>query len=181
FGLARLYDHGTLPQTTHVVGTIGYLAPEHNRTGKATTSTDVYAFGAFLLEVACGRRPIDPQAPEEDVILVDWVFSCWKAGDILRAVDQNLGTEYVKEEAEFVLKLGLLCSHSEPSIRPSMRQVLLYLDGSVLLPELSSLGISAVGLGFANPGSSDGISSSLSSMDKGFSHTVTESILSGGR
>ncbi|CDP14370.1 unnamed protein product [Coffea canephora] len=181
FGLARLYDHGTLPQTTHVVGTIGYLAPEHNRTGKATTSTDVYAFGAFLLEVACGRRPIDPQAPEEDVILVDWVFSCWKAGDILRAVDQNLGTEYVKEESELVLQLGLLCSHSEPSIRPSMRQVLLYLDGSVLLPELSSLGISAVGLGFANPGSSDGISSSLSPIDNGFSHTVTESILSGGR
>jgi hypothetical protein len=28
FGLARLYDHDTDPQTTHVVGTIGYLAPE---------------------------------------------------------------------------------------------------------------------------------------------------------
>ncbi|GKV10028.1 hypothetical protein SLEP1_g21453 [Rubroshorea leprosula] len=53
FGLARLYDHGTDPQTTHVVGTVGYLAPEHTRTGKATTSTDVFAFGAFLLEVAC--------------------------------------------------------------------------------------------------------------------------------
>ena len=53
FGLARLYDHGTDPQTTHVVGTLGYLAPEHNRSGKATTSTDVFAFGAFMLEVAC--------------------------------------------------------------------------------------------------------------------------------
>lgn len=53
FGLARLYDHGTDPQTTHVVGTLGYLAPEHTRTGKATTRTDVYAFGAFLLEIAC--------------------------------------------------------------------------------------------------------------------------------
>ncbi|KAF2303199.1 hypothetical protein GH714_014516 [Hevea brasiliensis] len=34
FGLARLYDHGTDPQTTHIVGTLGYLAPEHARTGK---------------------------------------------------------------------------------------------------------------------------------------------------
>ena len=25
FGLARLYDHGTDPQTTHVVGTLGYI------------------------------------------------------------------------------------------------------------------------------------------------------------
>lgn len=58
FGLARLHDHGTDPQTTHVVGTIGYLAPEHNRTGKATTSTDVYSFGAFLLEVTCGKSSI---------------------------------------------------------------------------------------------------------------------------
>ncbi|KAB8104212.1 hypothetical protein EE612_036951, partial [Oryza sativa] len=27
FGLSRLYDHGTDPQTTHLVGTMGYLAP----------------------------------------------------------------------------------------------------------------------------------------------------------
>ena len=60
FGLARLYDHGTNPQTTHVVGTIGYLAPELTRTGRATTYTDVFGFGAFMLEVACGRRPIEP-------------------------------------------------------------------------------------------------------------------------
>ncbi|KAK6935814.1 Protein kinase domain [Dillenia turbinata] len=40
FGLARLYDHGANPQTTHVVGTVGYLAPELTRTSKATTSTD---------------------------------------------------------------------------------------------------------------------------------------------
>ncbi|CDP17278.1 unnamed protein product [Coffea canephora] len=40
FGLARLYDHGTLPQSTHVAGSLGYLAPEHNRTGMATMSTE---------------------------------------------------------------------------------------------------------------------------------------------
>ncbi|KAM1648435.1 hypothetical protein ACFX1Q_010451 [Malus domestica] len=52
FGLARLYDHGTDLQTTHIVGTLGYLAPKHTRSGRATTHTDVFAFGAFLLEVA---------------------------------------------------------------------------------------------------------------------------------
>nr|XP_027119807.1 L-type lectin-domain containing receptor kinase IV.1-like [Coffea arabica] len=184
FGLARLYDHGTLPQSTHVAGSLGYLAPEHNRTGRATTSTDVYAFGAFLLEVACGRRPIQPRAePPENIVLVDWVFSCWKAGNVLQAVDQRLRTEYVKEEAELVLKLGLLCSHIEPKIRPSIRQVLLYLEGSVALPELSSLamGVSAVGLGPAHPaGFKDITSSFATSMDKSFSH-VADSVLSGGR
>ncbi|XP_027119801.2 L-type lectin-domain containing receptor kinase IV.1-like [Coffea arabica] len=184
FGLARLYDHGTLPQSTHVAGSLGYLAPEHNRTGMATTSTDVYAFGAFLLEVACGRRPIEPRAePADNIILVDWVFSCWKAGCILQAVDHNLGNEYVKEEAELVLKLGLLCSHSEPKIRPSMRQVLLYLEGSVALPDLSSLavGVSAVGLGFAYPSYEEIKLSAATSTDNGFSHSVADSLLSGGR
>ncbi|URE24287.1 receptor kinase [Musa troglodytarum] len=71
FGLARLYDHGTDPHTTHIVGTMGYLAPELVRTGKATTITDVFAFGIFLLEVACGRRPVDSIASGEELILLD--------------------------------------------------------------------------------------------------------------
>ncbi|XP_027118665.1 L-type lectin-domain containing receptor kinase IV.1-like [Coffea arabica] len=170
FGLARLYDHGTLPQTTHVAGSFGYLAPEYGRSGRATTKTDVYAFGAFLLEVAYGRRAIDPRAvPEESIILVDWVFLCWKEGDILQAVDQKLGAEYVKEEAELVLKLGLLCSHSEANLRPSMRQVLLYLEGSVALPDLSSLAMKGSAVGFDV------------STDKCFSHSVADYLLSDGR
>ncbi|CDP14359.1 unnamed protein product [Coffea canephora] len=185
FGLARLYDHGTDPQTTHVVGTLGYLAPEHTRTGKATTRTDVYAFGAFLLEVVCGRRPIEPHSPTEDDILVDWVFSCWKKGQILEAADANMGLDYVKEEVELVMKLGLLCSQSEPTARPSMRQVVLYLDSALALPDLHSLGISATGLSFASQeGFSDFNLSCPSSMDKPFSHassSAAESLLSGGR
>jgi hypothetical protein len=90
-----------------------------------TTSTDVYAFGAFLLEVASGRRPIEPK---EDLILVDWVFAFWYRGEILEARDPNLGTEYVAEELELVMKLGLMCSHAEPSARPTMRQVVQYLE-----------------------------------------------------
>ena len=35
-----------------------------------------------------------------------------------------------------VLKLGLLCSHSVPAARPSMRQVMEFLDGNANLPEL---------------------------------------------
>ncbi|KAF2303208.1 hypothetical protein GH714_014576 [Hevea brasiliensis] len=183
FGLARLYDHGT-DQTTHVVGTLGYLAPEHTRTGKATTKTDVYAFGAFLLEVACGRRPIERREQAEDAILLDWVFSFWVKGEIIEARDQNLGPDYIPEEVELVLKLGLLCSHSVPEVRPSMRQVLQFLDRDIPLPELSSLGLSASGLTFAHPeGFSDYAMSYPSSMNMAFSHSssVAESLLSGGR
>ncbi|GMH19054.1 hypothetical protein Nepgr_020895 [Nepenthes gracilis] len=33
---------------------MGYLTPELTKTGKPTTCADVFAFGALLLEVACG-------------------------------------------------------------------------------------------------------------------------------
>ncbi|KAF3447733.1 hypothetical protein FNV43_RR08436 [Rhamnella rubrinervis] len=185
FGLARLYDHGTDPQTTHVVGTLGYLAPEHTRTGKVTTSTDVFAFGAFLLEVACGRRPIEARGPE-DKILVDQVYSCWKEGNILAAKDPKLGTNFVAEEVELVMMLGLICSDSVPSARPSMRQVVQYLDGDIPLLNLTFLGRSSSGFTFADPEGFDHVAMSYRSpMDMAFSNassSVAEpSLLSGGR
>uniref|UniRef100_A0A2K1XDL8 Protein kinase domain-containing protein n=1 Tax=Populus trichocarpa TaxID=3694 RepID=A0A2K1XDL8_POPTR len=45
-----------------------YDQPTHARNGKATTSTNVFFSGAFLLEVASGRRPIQQT---EDVILLE--------------------------------------------------------------------------------------------------------------
>ncbi|KAA8517252.1 hypothetical protein F0562_017496 [Nyssa sinensis] len=130
FGLAKLCDHGTDPQSSHVAGTLGYIAPELARTGKASTSTDLFAFGAFMLEVVCGRRPVERQASQDKVVLVDWVFECWDRGTILEVIDPRLGNEYVEEEVELVLKLGLLCSHAVAAARPSMSAVVQYLADS---------------------------------------------------
>lgn len=136
FGLAKLYEHGTNPSTTRVVGTLGYLAPELTRTGKPTTSSDVFAFGALLLEVACGRRPIEPKALPEELILVDWVWDRWKEGGVLDVVDSRLGGVYDEVEVIMVFKLGLMCSYDSPTVRPSMRQVVMYLEGEVPLPDV---------------------------------------------
>ncbi|XP_010262588.1 PREDICTED: L-type lectin-domain containing receptor kinase S.4-like [Nelumbo nucifera] len=138
FGLARLYEHGSNPSTTRVVGTLGYLAPELTRTGKATTSSDVFAFGALLLEVSCGRRPIEPKALPEELILVDWVWDRWAEGGILDVVDPRLNGVYDEAEVVMVVKLGLMCSSSDPASRPTMRQVVRYLEGEVRLPEAVS-------------------------------------------
>uniref|UniRef100_A0ACD5UDX3 Uncharacterized protein n=1 Tax=Avena sativa TaxID=4498 RepID=A0ACD5UDX3_AVESA len=137
FGLARLYDHGTDPHTTHVVGTMGYLAPELGHTGKASKASDVFAFGAFMLEVACGRKPVVQDARDNHLVLVDWVLDQWRAGTVTGAVDPRLGGDFVEHEASLVLRLGLLCSHPLPGARPTTRQVVQYLDGDLTLPELS--------------------------------------------
>ncbi|KNA08354.1 hypothetical protein SOVF_163310 [Spinacia oleracea] len=135
FGLAKLYEHGTDPGTTRVVGTLGYLAPELTRTGKPTTSSDVFAFGALLLEIACGRRPVDPKAAPEELFLVDWVWDRWREGAILDVMDSKLMGDYNEMEAAIVLKLGLMCSAEAPDSRPSMKQLVRYLDGEAALPE----------------------------------------------
>ncbi|PKI39352.1 hypothetical protein CRG98_040218 [Punica granatum] len=106
-------------------------------------------------------------------------------GEILEARDPNLGGEFVAKEVELVLKLGLMCSHSDPQGRPTMRQVVHYLDGDMLIEDLSSsLSISSSGLRFAHrEGFDDFAMSYPTSMDKAFSisSTVSGSLLSGGR
>ncbi|KAG8374446.1 hypothetical protein BUALT_Bualt11G0132700 [Buddleja alternifolia] len=140
FGLARLCDHGNIAHTTNVVGTIGYIAPELVRTGKASTGTDVFAYGILLLEVACGRGPVVYEK-DRNVILVDWVVECLKMGNILDAVDEKLNSSYVVEEMELVLGLGLICSHPKAEARPSMKQVMKYLNGDELLPVFDELSL----------------------------------------
>ncbi|KAF8369898.1 hypothetical protein HHK36_032064 [Tetracentron sinense] len=152
FGLARLYEHGSNPSTTRVVGTLGYLAPELTRTGKATASSDVFAFGALLLEVATGRRPVEPKSLPEELILVDWVWDRWRDGRVVDVVDPRLMGEYDLEEVVMVLKLGLMCSNSAPTARPSMRQVVRYLEGEVGVPE----GVSAPGAYDGGKGDGEG-------------------------
>lgn len=129
FGLAKLYEHGANPSTTRVVGTLGYLAPELTRTGKATTGSDVFAFGALCLETITGRRPIEPKAVPEELVLVDWLWEKWSSGTWREAVDRRLEGGFDTEEAAVVVKVGLLCSHPTPAMRPTMREVVRYLDG----------------------------------------------------
>jgi len=142
FGLAKLYEHGANPQTTRVVGTTGYLAPELVRTGKATALTDVFAFGTFMLEVTCGQRPIKQDEQGNQFLLVDWVLQHWHGESLLEAVDPRLGGEFSSDEVRLVLQIGLLCAHPSATARPSMQQVLQYLDGEMPLPEMTRADLS---------------------------------------
>jgi serine/threonine protein kinase len=136
FGLARLYDHSEIPQTTHVVGTLGYIAPELIHTGKATPSSDVFSFGVLLLEVTCGKRPADPLNDAKRMVLVEWVWKLHTEGRLVDASDPNLGKAYDMCQIEKVLKLGLLCCNPEPQSRLGMRHVCQILEGEAPLPDL---------------------------------------------
>lgn len=89
----------------------------------------MFAFGALLLEVVCGRRPIEPKAMPEEMVLVEWVWEKWREGRVVEVVDSRMGGDYRVEEVELVVKLGLMCSHPVASERPSLRELVRYLDG----------------------------------------------------
>ncbi|KAK6124349.1 hypothetical protein DH2020_041919 [Rehmannia glutinosa] len=121
FGLARIHDHDKVDNATRIVGTVGYLAPEVVRSGRASTQTDVFSYGVLILEVICGRRPIEQGKPP----LVEWLWELFRKGELVSGVDPRLrGKREVDEEKfERVLHLGLLCAHPDPNVRPTMRQV----------------------------------------------------------
>jgi hypothetical protein len=130
FGLAKLYSHNEVPNTTRVVGTLGYLAPELVTMAVATSASDIYSFGVVILEVACGRRPIEMgSTEEEDSVLIDLVRDLHATGKAVEAADERMKGEFVVEEMEMVLKLGLVCCHPDPQRRPSMREVVAVLVG----------------------------------------------------
>jgi hypothetical protein len=47
-----------------------------------------------VLEVVCGRRPIEPKAVQEEAVLIDWVRDRWAAGRWADVVDPKLNGEY---------------------------------------------------------------------------------------
>ncbi|CAK9265092.1 unnamed protein product, partial [Sphagnum jensenii] len=136
FGLARLIARTKNAQTTIVAGTLGYMAPELSTTGKATTKTDVFSYGALALEVACGRRPVDFSVSDAETILLDWVWRCYENGELFKVVDGTLGTKFNEEQMRTVLLLGLLCSHPDPNARPTMGYVRQVLTGNFNLPPI---------------------------------------------
>ena len=138
FGLARMMLNHThtdtggpdlsKSNTTRVVGTIGYMAPELMRTGRATVQADVYGFGVLVLEVVCGREPI---MAEKQPGLVDWVWRLMQRGELVSALDERIKGRggYREEEVERVLQIGLLCAHPEARRRLVMRQVVKAFEG----------------------------------------------------
>ncbi|KAF8044581.1 hypothetical protein N665_7724s0001 [Sinapis alba] len=137
FGLAIFHDRGATFEATRVVGTIGYMAPEVTAMGVANESTDVYAFGVLMLEVVCGRRPVEPERPPGQKILVEWVASCGRRGALLDSVDIKLAGNFEVEEALLLLKLGMICSQNDPQKRPTMKDITEYLEQKKRIPYIS--------------------------------------------
>ncbi|XP_017249115.2 L-type lectin-domain containing receptor kinase IX.1-like [Daucus carota subsp. sativus] len=136
FGLARLVDHEKGEQTTVFAGTLGYMAPECITTGQASKESDVYSFGIVSLEIAGGRKVIDPNFDESRMRLLQWVWSLYGTGELLQAADPKLCGDYDEQELQRLLIVGLWCAHPDKTFRPSIRQAIHVLTLEAPLPIL---------------------------------------------
>ncbi|OMO51389.1 hypothetical protein COLO4_37699 [Corchorus olitorius] len=67
--------------------------------GKTTEKTDVFSYGVVVLEVACGRRPIQREPNSQKMVnLVDWVWGLHSKGRITEAADKRLNGDFKEEE-----------------------------------------------------------------------------------
>jgi hypothetical protein len=88
---------------------------------------DVYSYGIVLLEIVCCRRNMDVnESRPEEIVLSTWVYKCFVARELNKIVG---GEEADKTTLENMVKVGLWCIQDEPALRPSMKSVVLMLEG----------------------------------------------------
>ncbi|XP_047956226.1 G-type lectin S-receptor-like serine/threonine-protein kinase LECRK3 [Salvia hispanica] len=131
FGVAKLLKQDQSNTYTGIRGTKGYVAPEWYQKQAITVKADVYSFGVMLLEIICCRKCVDWSRSEDEAILEDWVYDCYSS----REIGYLVGDEMVEEKkVERMVKIGIWCVQYDPSLRPTMKRVLLMLEGTVEIP-----------------------------------------------
>ncbi|KAI4317760.1 hypothetical protein L6164_025603 [Bauhinia variegata] len=132
FGLAKLMKTDQTGTTTAIRGTKGYVAPEWFRSMPVTFKVDVYSYGILLLELICCRRSFDLKAENENqMVLVDWAFDCFKDGKLSMLVEDDKEALDDMKRVEKYLMIAIWCIKEDPSLRPNMKQILQMLEGDV--------------------------------------------------
>ncbi|KFK26381.1 hypothetical protein AALP_AA8G240900 [Arabis alpina] len=106
-------------------GIFGYMAPEYMESGEATTAADVYSFGVVILEMVTGQPAVDYKKRKEDALLVLKIRELVgnRKKSLSEIADIHLEDGYEICEMARLLRLGLVCTRTDPKLRLSISQV----------------------------------------------------------
>ncbi|KAK6140746.1 hypothetical protein DH2020_025509 [Rehmannia glutinosa] len=123
FGLAKLLNgRGETETASAVAGTFGYIAPEYAYTRKVNTKSDIYSFGVVLLELTTGREAV---TRGDHTNLAGWAQLQYKdSSAIFYALDAEIKESIYLDQIIAVFRLGVVCTVTSPSNRPSMKDCL---------------------------------------------------------
>ncbi|XP_068639291.1 cysteine-rich receptor-like protein kinase 10 isoform X2 [Aristolochia californica] len=133
FGLARIFGGDeTEANTSRVVGTYGYMAPEYAMAGLFSVKSDVYSFGVLLLEILSGKRTSSCYFSGHLSGLHTLAWSLWSEDRGLELLDPVIAESCSPVEASRCIHIGLLCVQEDPADRPTMSTVVLMLGSETM-------------------------------------------------
>ncbi|CAL5409665.1 unnamed protein product [Camellia sinensis] len=130
FGMARLFildeTHGN---TSRIVGTYGYMAPEYAMHGQFSIKSDVFSFGVLVLEIVSGQKNNCFQNWDNVEDLLSYAWKTWREGTISNLIDPALrdGLGSISEIMRCI-HIGLLCVQENVVVRPTMASVVVMLN-----------------------------------------------------
>ncbi|CAN2060895.1 unnamed protein product [Malus fusca] len=135
FGMAKLFGvDQTQGNTSRIVGTYGYMAPEYAMHGHFSVKSDVYSFGVLVLEIVSGQKNNSFRHGENVEDLLSFAWKCWREGTASNIIDPAL-TNGSRNEIMRCIHIGLLCVQENIADRPTMNAIVLMLNSySVTLP-----------------------------------------------
>ncbi|KAF7151723.1 hypothetical protein RHSIM_Rhsim02G0075100 [Rhododendron simsii] len=153
FGISKLLSREQSGLFTTMRGTRGYIAPDWLSNSAITDKSDVYSCGMVLLEIVRGRKnwslqihngnTENDQSPlEHSIFFPLYALEMHKQRRYLELVDPRLeGRVTSEEEVEKLVRVALCCVHQDPTLRPSMVNVVGMLEGRypVGVPRVESL------------------------------------------
>ncbi|KAI9127582.1 hypothetical protein K1719_000575 [Acacia pycnantha] len=128
FGMARLFDvDQTQSNTSKVVGTYGYMAPEYALHGQISTKLDVFSFGILVLEIISGQNNSNVIDEENIQDLLSFVWKNWREVTTSNIVDPVISSGS-RDEITRCIHIALLCVQENAGDRPTMASVELMLN-----------------------------------------------------
>ncbi|XP_057482675.1 cysteine-rich receptor-like protein kinase 43 [Actinidia eriantha] len=128
FGMARLFPEDQTHVNTRVAGTNGYMAPEYVMHGHLSVKADVFSFGVVVLELISGQKNSTFNGSFDAQNLLEWAYKQYKKGKSLEIIDPRLASSAIPDQVAMCVQIGLLCTQSDPQLRPTMRRVVVVLS-----------------------------------------------------
>ncbi|EOA18852.1 hypothetical protein CARUB_v10007481mg [Capsella rubella] len=134
FGMARIMGMDqTQCDTSRIVGTYGYMAPEYAMHGHFSMKSDVYSFGVIVLEIISGKRNSSFFQPDGNTSsLVAHAWELWRNGSPLEIIDPSIEESYQSNEVIRCIHIALLCVQKDHADRPGMSTVMMMLTSNTI-------------------------------------------------
>ncbi|GLJ37680.1 hypothetical protein SUGI_0765520 [Cryptomeria japonica] len=139
FGLAKImgaFDQSHV--TTLVKGSFGYLDPQYFYSLALTKKSDVYSFGVVLFEVLCAKPVVMSTQSGEKINLSDYALEYLRDGPLEDMIDPNLIGDITSDSLQIFADVGNKCLAEKGDDRPSMADVVWYLEFALQLHEIAT-------------------------------------------